>query len=597
MDRTISIDIFPKINIYHDQPELQTDVLLTEESDGIYHYRFTASSANPVSPKPVTLRWRLPAFNVKGVWKCGDIHNKRLQYDWELDHLESRISVDAPVVSVYGHEDQNVLTFACSDAINLLNMNALLREEDNHLYFHITFFAERHPEITSYEADLRIDVRDLHFSKPLQAVSKWWESFDTLKPCPVPALAKAPLYSTWYNFHQDLEESVLVAECEKAVDLGYELIIIDDGWQTMDNNRGYDYTGDWEPDRFPDMAGFVEKIHDVGMKVGLWFSVPFCGKKSKAYQEFKGKFLTENHRWAPVFDPRFPEVRAYLIDIYVKALKNYNLDAFKLDFIDDFKVYPETELTKSDGRDYANVNEAVDRLMSDVMNTLRNIKPDIAIEFRQQYVGPAMRKFGNMFRAFDCPNDPITNRIRITDVKLLCGSTAVHSDMLTWHPEEPVELAALQVLNSFFAVPQMSILLDKFPIEHVNMVRFYNHYWKENAAVLLSGNFNPQKPLANYPVLASEQNGHHIIGVYEDFIIEIPDSQRIDLLNSKMSAYIVVNSPYPLTYEMTSWNCQGEKTTTELLKLPKGVSSISVPAAGMVRLEKMEYTTSSNGNH
>jgi len=134
-------------------------------------------------------------------------------------------------------------------------------------------------------------------------------------------------------------------------------------------------------------------------------------------------------------------------------LKNYHLDVFKLDFIDDFKVYPETSLTKEDGRDFANVNTAVDRLLTEVMEALRAIKPDIGIEFRQKYVGPALRKFGNMFRAFDCPNDPITNRIRTTDVKLLMGTSKVHSDMLTWHRFERVELAAIQVLNGFFAVP------------------------------------------------------------------------------------------------------------------------------------------------
>ncbi|MEL7220878.1 MAG: hypothetical protein AAGJ93_06130 [Bacteroidota bacterium] len=41
--------------------------------------------------------------------------------------------------------------------------------------------------------------------------------------------------------------------------MGYKLIILDDGWQTLDNNRGYDYTRDWQPDRFEDMPGFVKK--------------------------------------------------------------------------------------------------------------------------------------------------------------------------------------------------------------------------------------------------------------------------------------------------------------------------------------------------
>jgi len=120
--------------------------------------------------------------------------------------------------------------------------------------------------------------------------------------------------------------------------MGCELIILDDGWQTMDGNRGYDFCGDWQPERIPNMREFVENLHQIDMKFGLWFSVPFCGVKSKAYQRFKGKFLTENHRWAPVFDPRYPDVREYLIDIYTNALTDYNLDAFKLDFIEPKKM-------------------------------------------------------------------------------------------------------------------------------------------------------------------------------------------------------------------------------------------------------------------
>ena len=111
-----------------------------------------------------------------------------------------------------------------------------------------------------------------------------------------------------------------------------------------------------------------------------------------------------------------------------------------------------------------------------------------------------------MFRAFDCPNDVVSNRIRITDVKLLCGETAVHSDMLKWHDEEIVEIAALEVLNAFFGVPQMSIHLRHYPKEHLKMVEFYLQYWKANSDNILSGKFIANKPLANYPLLKTTKN-------------------------------------------------------------------------------------------
>lgn len=568
-----------------EDPSFDMDLTLIEDTEGLLVYKFSIQSEAPEEPRPMTIKWKLPSINVKGVWKCGGIHDKRQQYDWELNHLQSRVSVDAPVIGVFGHNDSNVITFACSDAINMLEMNALLREEDNHLYCHLTFFNEPHPAITNYEAELRVDTRPILYSEALQDVSKWWEGFEHLKPSPVPPLARGALYSTWYQFHQSLDEKILLEECKIAVKTGYELIILDDGWQTMDTNRGYDYTGDWEPDRFPEMAKFVKEVQDIGLKFGLWFSVPFCGAKSKAYQRFKGKFLTENHRWAPVFDPRYPDVRQYLIDTYVNALKTYNLDAFKLDFIDDFKVYPETVLTKENGRDYANVNEAVDRLMTDVMIALRSIKSDIAIEFRQQYVGPTMRKFGNMFRAFDCPNDAVSNRIRITDVKLLCGNTAVHSDPQTWHASEPVEIAAFQILNGMFGVPQMSVHLRNISKEHYSMVHFYTKYWNENKEVLLDGHFTPVNPLANYPILKTEKDGQVIIGVYDDVIVNCTPQKRIDLLNGKTSENIVLrNNGKETNYQITIWNCKGEKVKEEALVLASGLTDLKIPVSGMATL-------------
>ena len=587
MDRTIPVNTFPEVSIFEVEDAFKKEVSLINQENGVFTYLFSAKTEGLASPNPITLCWRLPALNVAGVWKCGQIHHKRLQYDWELDHLQSRISVDAPVVTVFGHDDRNTITFACSDAVNLVEMNALFREEDDHLYGHLTFFQERHPEIKAYEVQIRVDTRPIGYHQALQEVSSWWASLSHLKPAHVPEVAKVPLYSTWYNFHQDLDREVLLGECKRAAELGFDLVIMDDGWQTMDTNRGYDYTGDWQPERFPDLAEMVAQVHQLGMKFGLWFSVPFCGKKSKAYQQFKGKFLTENHRWAPVFDPRYPEVRAHLIGIYVQALKTYHLDVFKLDFIDDFRVYPETVLTKDHGRDYANVNEAVYRLLNDVVLALRVVNSEVGIEFRQKYVGPAMRKFGNMFRAFDCPNDPISNRIRTTDVKLLCGAAAVHSDMLTWHKDENVEVAALQLLNGIFAVPQMSVLLGEYPQEHVQMIGFYTQYWKAHRHILLDGAFKPAKPLANYPLISAVKDGHIIIGVFEAVVVNIGHEQTIDLLNAKRSETIVVkNEEQRMVCKLTIWNCLGEEVQSQYLLLSQGVQEFTVPSAGMIRIER-----------
>jgi len=577
------------MEIIEDDANVSSSVQKISDDNGLQTYRFNVSCNEKQFPKPITLRWKVPAVNVKGVWKPTTDFSKRIQADWELDHMESRISIDAPVISLFGHNDENIITFACSNAINKLQMNARIREEDNYFYCHITFFSEEEQPIENFDAQIRVDLRNIRFSTALKNVSTWWETFDDLKPTTVPAIAKTPLYSTWYQFHQNLDLELLLEECRLASDLGYKAVIIDDGWQTFDNNRGYDYTGDWKPERIPNMAAYVKQIQETGLKAAIWYSVPFCGPKSEAFKKFKGKFLTEDHRWAPVFDPRYPEVREYLIGIYTNAIKEWNLDGLKLDFIDDFRLYESTPLGMENGRDYASINEAVDRLMTDVIESLQAIKPDIFIEFRQKYVGPAMRKFGNMLRAFDCPGDATMNRIRIADIRMLCGNTAVHSDMVTWHDDEPVEIAALQLINTLFGVPQLSMFISKASFEHKKMIGFYTDYWNKNADVLMNGDFTPYRPLANYPLQKVTTTDKTIYGVYDAYVIDLENiGTEFHILNGQIADSVIVKNAIDFAeYQCNVYDCKGQLETEETRSFTKGIMEIAIPPCGILIAKKV----------
>lgn len=58
-------------------------------------------------------------------------------------------------------------------------------------------------------------------------------------------------------------------------------------------------------------------------------------------------------------------MRAFLVDTYVKALKAWDLDGFKLGFIDSFGVSSDAPPVR-EGMDYALVEEAVCRLLTEV---------------------------------------------------------------------------------------------------------------------------------------------------------------------------------------------------------------------------------------
>jgi alpha-galactosidase len=403
----------------------------------------------------------------------------------------------------------------------------------------------------------------------------------------VPESAKQPMYSTWYSYHQNLDAERIVAECRIAKTLGCGAVIVDDGWQTNDGNRGYAYTGDWYPERIPNMKEFVEAVHAEGMKFILWYSLPFMGENAQNYPRFKGKYLRYwESQGTYVLDPRYPEVRQYIVDTYVNALNDWNLDGFKLDFIGRFHSSSDTELTMENGRDFADVNQATDVLMTEITNRLIEINPEILIEFRQPYIGPLMRKYGNMFRGVDAPNNAVANRLETTNLRLLSQNTAVHSDMFIWRKEEPVEVAALQILNILYSVPQLSVRLAEIPEDHLDMIRHWFGYWNRNKLVLMDGDFIPSDPVGNYPYLTAVADAKQITTLYEDVVVEVDAAARqIDVVNAKTSLDVVIKLNQSFDGLITISDCKGEVVFEQQMTLPVGVSLFNVPVSGTLSLQ------------
>lgn len=572
------------------------DVQQERVEAGLDIVRLTLGHRVGAVPPRLTLKWSQASDDMAGVWTPDISASKTIPPDWrEIDNLlDSMLTRQAPVFALFGTDDINRLTVAVSDAVNPVKMDARVREEDAMIHYSIDLFAERHKALRNYAVEIRFDRRDIPYYSALRDLAGWWASKPGYAPAPVPDIARQAMYSTWYSYHQNIDFDSMLAEVRAGRKIGLQAIIVDDGWQTLDSSRGYAYVGDWKPERLSNIREFVEAVHAEGMKALLWYSVPFIGEKSKAFKEFKGKFLEYIPDYgAYVLDPRYPEVRRYLIDIYRHAIKDWNWDGLKLDFIDRFRTQDDTVLEAIDGRDYASVYEAVDRLMTDIIMELRKINPDVAIEFRQAYIGPKLRTYGNMFRAHDSPNLAFVNRGKIVDLRLLSGNTAVHSDMLMWHYDEPVEIAALQLLNVLFSVPQVSVRLDDIPRQHIDMLRFYIDYWRSNRDVLLDGSFDAYAPLMNYPAVSSHTDKKRIVALYDDRVLELNqgDGKRIsiDIVNAKNSRRIVLDVTEDMgSYEVLVRNCLGAEQSRHSVEISKGVIAFDAPASGLVSLMRRQ---------
>lgn len=545
---------------------------------------YSFKSSTPKELKPVSIKFNFPSINIGGYW------NPRITVDkinyWGSS-FTSRASRNAPVLTYYSPNLRNRLTFALSDALNMIEIGSYLKEEDVHFHPSIRMFKERMPKTTDYTIELRLDTRDLPYYQSIDEVASWWAEKPEYRPMTVPDEAKMPMYSTWYSYHQNVSHESIVAECKIARNLGCTAVIVDDGWQTLDSNRGYAYVGDWLPERIPDMKGLVDAVHAEEMDFILWYSLPFMGEKAKNFSRFKGKYLRYwESQETYIMDPRYPEIREYIIATFEKALLDWQLDGFKIDFIGRFSADETTVLTLEDGRDFASVNEATDFLMTSLTKRLQEIKPDILIEFRQPYIGPLMRKYGNMFRGVDAPNNAIVNRINITNLKIMSQSTAVHSDMFIWRPEETAEQAALQILNILYSVPQLSVKLDEVPEEHLKMIKHWFGYWIKNREILLDGTFIPSNPGANYQVLSSTKDGHQISTIYENVVIQMQDDLRqLDIINAKPTTQVLIYSPITERVNLEVKNCLGDIIQTTSIRIKEGINEINLPPSGIGQIK------------
>ena len=561
---------------------------LKRGTDGIETLTVTLTSDAEARPPEFSLSFAVPQRNIHHVWHAEDTVTT-LPPDWHSARTTD-LGHGIPICALLDSNDRNRLAFACTENLRTVSCLAGLREEDCTMRVKLGFFTRPDPPRTNYTVSVRLDARDVFWSDAVRDAAAYLSSCPENRPCAVPEAAFEPLYSTWYNFHHEVTDAAVASECEKAAALGMKTVILDSGWQADSPDRGCEWTGDWQaaPTRFPDMAAHVRKVHTLGMKYMMWYGMPFAGRGTKAWNDFRGKTLyVDEGLKAAVLDPRFPEVRAYLIAAYERALRDWDIDGFKFDFIDLFRVRGTDPAIAENfaGRDCRGVPEAVERLLTDAMTRLKGLKGDLLVEFRQPYVSAAIRRYGNMFRAGDCPGDALLNRVRIANLRLTCGDAAVHSDMLEWRADDTPENAARQILASLFGVIQYSVTLDRLPADHLKMIRLWLAFSQKHRRALLKGWFRPHHPEAAYPIVESGDGEERIVAVYNDESLcdlSAATERRIILVNATGRKGLTVRLPSAAAAEL--YDVFGQAVGQAPFE--PGLSGIDVPVSGFAVLKQ-----------
>ena len=545
-------------------------------ADGVSIYRLDRTG---------TYSWSEELKGAYSTWSalCGRDHSLR---QWFAPNAaEAMYQFGSPVLGIATPEGKNLVTAALSDSVKRTRLTVSVDDlnQRDEIIFTATLFDDGAWQQEDREVLLRIDRRNVDHCEAMEDAGEWMRSFIVNARARIPRGATEPLCSSWYNFHQEPEQELLSRELEAAAELGFKTVIVDDGWQFEGNNTGdYFKCGDWAVarDKFPDFAAFSRKVHALGMKLMLWFPVPFAGYATGDYKRFKDKMAFDiDAMRAGVLDVRYPEIREYIVGIYKRFVRDYDIDGLKLDFVDAFRNDPAAVAPYKEGMDNESLDRAVRILMDEIYNEMTANKPDFLFEFRQCYVGAEIVNHCNMLRVGDCAADSVQNRISIATMRLLNKGTAIHSDMLLWGRNETPENCMRQMLNVLFSVPQISVLLTKIPETQLLAVKRFVSYWTENRDVLLNGKIRVSPPETEAAVISAASDSKKITVLNSNGMFR-PWGGREDVFNNTSEGVIVSAGGGRHKYFIYNW-------AGELLEegvTGEGAERFSVPAAGLLSL-------------
>ena len=147
------------------------------------------------------------------------------------------------------------------------------------------------------------------------------------------------LINNWEATFMDFTEDKLMPIVKRAKELGIEMFVLDDGWF---GHRDDDHSslGDWFTDekKFNQgIGGFANRVHELGLKFGLWFEPEMISIDSKLYQAHPDWLIaTPGRKQTParhqfVLDMSRPEVVDYLVEKISAVISETKLDYIKWD--------------------------------------------------------------------------------------------------------------------------------------------------------------------------------------------------------------------------------------------------------------------------
>jgi alpha-galactosidase len=145
------------------------------------------------------------------------------------------------------------------------------------------------------------------------------------------------VWCSWYSYYEDISEEAIRREVHDAAPFPFDVIQIDDGWQTG--------IGDWEPNaKFPNgMAALADAIMSTGREAGLWLAPLIAGADSRLartrpellLRDAEGRPVVAGINWGGPYyslDPTADATAEFLTET-IATVRAWGFSYLKLDFL------------------------------------------------------------------------------------------------------------------------------------------------------------------------------------------------------------------------------------------------------------------------
>ena len=498
----------------------------------------------------LSLSWEVPATDAHGLY-FGGYPGDELSY-LPFHRLEKtvRAHTGVPYTALVHRNGANRFSLGLLEQRVDVTLHAQLSELTRCYHFRLERpgTSERNGQTLGgkeWRETLYVSTRSAPWFEELQAYVRWVDRKQPSPALPVPEHAFDPVFCTWTAVHHDVSHDWTMRTLPLAADLGFKTFIMDDGWFLEGGLFGdYRHVGSWQPEtsKFPDFAEHVRAVKDLGFRYLLWVA-PFMIGYDNPRAEQEAHLLTTGQRPERFHNlsPWHPDTARVVRELLLGLLERYDLDGFKLDFIDALKPWAER------GPDAlpATMGERMAAILSEAVDELVKRKPGLLTEFRNTYTNLASRRYANLYRSSDVPINPGLNRWQATLLRLLAPDRAVHTDPALWHPDDSDENVAVHLINLIAAVPMVSVELDRYPASHLALIRHWLGFYEAHRRTLVHGEFAPTFQAGRVPLTRFSSAQEHIIGVYDDVPIELPlappgDERPVWLLNASSRNHLIL---------------------------------------------------------